>query len=120
MALAARTVVVGNCGQLTGGVKLFPDARPDDGILDVVTISPKGIASWAGVAANVLTSGDDADASHVHRRTGRDVVIEVEPAQRAQVDGDVLAEASRVRITVDPAALLVRAASSSSEATEAR
>jgi len=105
---AARTVVVGNCGQLTGGVELFPDARPDDGILDVVTISPKGIAAWARVVADVLTRGDDADAAHVHRRTGSELVIEVDPSQRAQVDGDVLPEAARVRITVAPAALLVR------------
>ncbi|MEO7285839.1 MAG: diacylglycerol kinase family protein, partial [Jatrophihabitantaceae bacterium] len=39
-------VLVGNVGDLQGGITLLPDARPDDGQLDVITLSPHGLLDW--------------------------------------------------------------------------
>ena len=38
---SARTVLIGNVGRLQGGLKLLPDAAPDDGLLDVVIVAPR-------------------------------------------------------------------------------
>src|SRR5262249_56108695 len=40
LACEARSVVVGNAGLLPGGVMLLPDARLDDGRLDVGILGP--------------------------------------------------------------------------------
>lgn len=103
---AARTVVVGNCGELTGGMVLLPGAEVDDGVLDVATVSPESLLGWAGVAARVLAGRADGPA--LSRTSGREIWVRSDPAQLCEVDGDVLTEATELRFTLEPRALLVR------------
>lgn len=105
-ATKARTVVVGNCGELTGGMVLLPDALLDDGRLDVATVSPESLTQWVGVAARVLANRDDGPA--LERTSGCDVTLSVDPPQLCEVDGDVLTEASSIRFVLQPDALVVR------------
>jgi diacylglycerol kinase family enzyme len=108
-----RTVVVGNCGKLLGGLVLMPDARIDDGYLDVVSIAPQGIAGWAGVAARVISRRRRGHPRVEHWR-GRELVLTSETPQPAQLDGDPVGEALELRIRVAPGALLVRVPATSS------
>ena len=104
---SARTVVVGNCGELTAGMVLLPDAELDDGLLDVATLTPNAIRDWAGVAARVLAGRDDGPS--LDRRQGRRVLLRAEPPQRVEVDGDVLeGVATEVLLVVEPGGLTVR------------
>jgi diacylglycerol kinase (ATP) len=107
-ARKARTVVVGNCGELTGGMVLLPDAVFDDGKLDVATVSPESLTQWIGVAARVLANRADGPA--LERVSGCDVTVTVDPPQLCEVDGDVLTEASTIRFVLQPNALVVRVA----------
>jgi diacylglycerol kinase family enzyme len=107
-ATKARTVVVGNCGELTGGMVLLPDALFDDGRLDVATVSPDSLTQWIGVAARVLANRDDGPA--LERSAGVDVTLAVDPPQLCEVDGDVLSEASTIRFVLQPKSLVVRVA----------
>ncbi|MFC6343347.1 diacylglycerol/lipid kinase family protein, partial [Nocardioides hankookensis] len=107
-AQKARTVVVGNCGELTGGMVLLPDALFDDGRLDVATVSPESLTQWIGVAARVLANRDDGPA--LERSAGVDVTLAVDPPQLCEVDGDVLTEASTIRFVLQPSSLVVRVA----------
>jgi diacylglycerol kinase family enzyme len=104
----ARTVVVGNCGELTGGMRLLPDALFDDGRLDVATVSPESLTQWIGVAARVLANRADGPA--LERVTGCDVTVAVDPPQLCVVDGDVLTEASTIRFVLQPSSLVLRVA----------
>ncbi|WP_040883734.1 diacylglycerol kinase family protein [Janibacter sp. HTCC2649] len=105
--VTARTLVVGNCGTLTGGITLLPDAVLDDGLLDIATLTPESLAQWAGVASTVLRGQTD-DGPSIERRQGRDVVVTVSPGQKVEADGDVLGLATRLRLVVDPGSLVVR------------
>jgi diacylglycerol kinase family enzyme len=53
-----RSILVGNCGRLPGGVVLLPDARIDDGILDVAGIDTRGgIVGWAQLLGEIILQG---------------------------------------------------------------
>ncbi len=103
-----RTVIVGNCGELTGGLRLLPDALVDDGRLDVVVISPRGVVGWAAVTASVL-SGSRWGHPVMQRFQCREVEIRAEKPLQMQLDGDPAGEARVLRARVDPRALVVRA-----------
>lgn len=103
----ARTVIVGNCGTLTGGIVLLPDAVIDDGLLDVAILTPQSLADWTALAGRVLV-GKEADGPSIERLQGRQVELTAQPAQLVEVDGDVLEKGTRVTISIDPATLIVR------------
>lgn len=102
-----RTVVVGNCGKLLGGLVLMPAARVDDGLLDVVSIGPRGILGWVAVTARVVGRRCRGHRIVQHWQ-GRTVIISTESPQQAQLDGDPVGEVTGMRMSVDPGALLVR------------
>ena len=82
----AHVIVVGNVGFLQGNLPLIPDARPDDGLLDVLIASPVTFRDWARVFTRVVTRRHHEDAQ-LDRFTGRKVTITVDrrdalPARR--------------------------------------
>ena len=105
--MRARMVVIGNCGRITGGIDLLPEAEPDDGLLDVIVLAPRGIAAWAGVAARVVTRSDKTSPT-LSRMTCSGAEIEVDEPQRVQVDGDIIGEGRRMRVEIEERALTVR------------
>lgn len=102
-----RSVIVGNCGELTGGVRLLPDAEVDDGWLDVVVVSAKGLMGWAAVTLTVLTRNRRGHPV-VELFRCRSVELRPESALPVQLDGDPAGEARAMRVRVDPAALEVK------------
>ncbi|NYF98036.1 diacylglycerol kinase family protein [Janibacter cremeus] len=105
----ARTILVGNCGTLQGGLQLLPDAAYDDGRLDAVVVAPKTIFGWGSVAVRVI-GRSRKDAAELIRTSGTTYTVDVDEPRSVQVDGDVIGEASRMRLTVDKQAVIVRVA----------
>ena len=103
----ARTVLIGNCGRLTGGINLMPDAEPDDGTLDVVVIAPKGITAWLSVVARVLTKSDRSTQT-LDRYRCQSIGVRVDHEQKIELDGDIIGEARHIEVEVQPRALIVR------------
>ncbi len=102
-----RSILVGNCGRLTGGIVLMPDARVDDGTLDAAIISPRGPVGWAGVVAQTATKRHFGHARVEIVRCTR-ISIRASRPTEVQVDGDHLGSARTVTMTVRPRALSVR------------
>ena len=102
-----RTVVVGNVGKLQGNIPLLPDARPDDGWLDVVVIAPRHVLDWLRVAGRVLRRTNIPDR-RMERFRARHVLIEADRPQPRQLDGDVIEDSSSLDIQIEPRALSVR------------
>jgi YegS/Rv2252/BmrU family lipid kinase len=103
----ARTVLVGNVGALQGGVPLLPDAEPDDGILDVAVVAPRGVSQWLAVALRVLTQQRRQDRKLALHRARR-VSIRTPDRHPRQLDGDPLEPGSDLIVSVRPGALLLR------------
>jgi len=103
----ARTVVIGNCGKITGGLVLMPQAEVDDGWLDALILSPVGVVGWVAVAGRVISKRRKGHERVDHHRL-RSVAIRCDRPTALQVDGDTVGETRALSATVDPLALVVR------------
>lgn len=103
----ARTVLVGNVGSLTAGIPLLPDARIDDGVLDVVVIAPLRVVGWFSLLWRVLTRHPRVD-ERLDRYTGRSVVVTAATSTPRQLDGDTVGSGTEIHAEIEPGVLLVR------------
>ena len=125
--LDVHTIMIGNCGSLPGGLLLIPDAKPDDGRLDIVAFRPRGAFGWLRIWNKIAWENGVLRKSAVGRKiidlskdvkdvtywTGKDLVIDVVKPQEFQLDGDEFGAATHVHTWVDPGALTVRVAKES-------
>jgi len=102
-----RTIVVGNCGRLLGGLVLMPTAELDDGLLDVVAIAPKGIMGWLAVVLRVVTRRRQGHRRVEHWQV-KTITITADSPQQAQLDGDPIGDATVMALHADRGALVVR------------
>ncbi len=103
----ALTVVVGNVGYLTAGIPLLPDATIDDGVLDVVIVSPRRFVSWFPLLWRVFSKGKRVD-EELNRMTGRTVVVRTAHDTARQLDGDPIGPGREIRAECVHGRLLVR------------
>jgi diacylglycerol kinase family enzyme len=103
----ARSVVVGNSGLLPGGFSLLPDARLDDGMLDVGVLAPRGPFGWPRLATRVLTHSRRQDQM-LERFLARKVEITTRAPLPREVDGELVTAGRSLTVTVQPGALTVR------------
>lgn len=100
------SVIIGNCGTLTGGVRLMPAAQPDDGRLDGVVLAAATLPQWGRLITQVLSRrGNEVQVRHLPAQSFELIAAEPRPVE---VDGDILPAASHMRVRVEPRALLLR------------
>ena len=98
-------VLVGNLGRLQGGLPVMPDARPDDGLLDVAVLQTRTMLDWLTLAWRVVARRPRKDPQ-LELFTARRVEIGCDRPQPVERDGDPLTEPrDHLVIEVVPAAL---------------
>ncbi|MDF6017428.1 diacylglycerol kinase family protein [Streptomyces sp. JH34] len=110
----ARMVLIANTGKVQGGAALVPAARPDDGLLDLMILDPRGPAGWLSAAASVVRprppKREDGRAG-THRSveyfTFRRAEVRFETPQRRELDGDPVSPGRHLVAEVRPGALTV-------------
>lgn len=102
----AGSVLVGNVGKVMGGVEAFDDAEPDDGQLDVGVVTATTPGQWSRVVARA-TTGRTANSKFVRGASGKKIEIRLKGKRLYQVDGGDRDKVKRLKIRVEPAALLV-------------
>jgi YegS/Rv2252/BmrU family lipid kinase len=106
LRLRASAVIVGNVGWLQGGVRLLPDALPDDGTLDAVALTARGWAGWLRLVARVLLRRESP--GQMTRMQFQRLTITTEREQPWELDGEVMGETTRLMITTLPGRLVLR------------
>jgi diacylglycerol kinase family enzyme len=108
----AHCVVAGNSGLLPGGFTLLPQARLDDGLLDVGILAPEGPLGWALVAGRVLTRDVLArywrQDRRLERHQARHIEISSDTSLPREADGEMLEPGRTLTVSVWPGALTVR------------
>jgi len=103
----ARTVVIGNCGTLQGGIELMPEAKVDDGVLDTVVVAPQGAFGWLSVVSDVVTR-HRAGHRRLDRLRGKSFIVTAGRPVEAEIDGDPIGEHVSLGIRILPDSLVVR------------
>lgn len=102
----ASCVLVGNVGDVFGKVSAFPDARPDDGLLDIGIVTAKGAWQWTKTLARAA-AGEAASSPFVQMARGRTFDIRFDEPLPYELDGGDRKKTKRLRIKVRPEALTV-------------
>ena len=124
--LEVYTVMIGNCGLMPGGVLLIPDARLNDGELDVVALRPQGAIGWLkiwnkigwenGVLRKSKTGRKIIDLVHDTKNVvylkAKKFALTVPRPEPVQLDGDDFGLAIAVKGVVDPGSLILRVSES--------
>jgi diacylglycerol kinase (ATP) len=100
----ASCILIGNVGKLFGGVEVFADATPDDGLLELGVVTADGLAEWTRTLART-TVGTPSKSPFVLTTKARSVKIELNRKVLYELDGGDRTKTKSLRIKVQPAAV---------------
>jgi diacylglycerol kinase (ATP) len=102
-----RSVLFANCGLVPGGIDFIPQAMIDDGMLDVVVMSPRSAIGWLLMYVKIMFKHSGKLPIMTVYRSGR-IIIKCPEPMPTQLDGDTAGEATKVTVQVEPRSLLIR------------
>jgi diacylglycerol kinase (ATP) len=102
----ASCVLLGNVGRIAGGIPAFPDARPDDGWLEVGVTTARNPLQWARALGRMATA--HADRSPLIRISrAKRVDVRLDQPMAYELDGGARGETARLKARVVPGAITI-------------
>ena len=102
----ASCVLVGNMGEVLGGLSVFPEASPDDGRLDIGVVTADGAWEWARTLGRSVV-GDVSSSPFVQSTTGTCFVVGLKKRLPYELDGGDRKETKKLKVAVKPGAITV-------------
>jgi diacylglycerol kinase (ATP) len=115
----ASCILVGNVGELFGGIEVFADARPDDGKLDVGVLTSEGPVELARATARTAL-GKTEKSPFVRVTQGSKVRVKLDRKVRYELDGGDRKKVKSFKVDVEPGAITVCVPSAAQNANGAR
>jgi diacylglycerol kinase (ATP) len=102
----ATSILIGNVGGLFGGIEVFGDARPDDGLLEVGVVTAEGFTEWARAAARTVVGPADA-SPFVQATKAQKVKVSLDQKVLYELDGGDRTKGKSFKVKVEPAAVSI-------------
>jgi diacylglycerol kinase (ATP) len=102
----ASCLLFGNMGRLTGGLVAFPDARSDDGQLEVGVVMAATTLQWARVLGRLLRGAPER-SKLVRMGRGRKISVKLDRELPYELDGGARPSTKKLQVRVAPEAVTV-------------
>jgi diacylglycerol kinase (ATP) len=103
----ASCILLGNVGNLFGGIEVFADASIDDGLLDLGVVTAEGPVQLARTVARTAV-GDPQKSPYVRVTKARKVRVKLDRKVRYELDGGDRSKVAKFKVDVEPRAVTVR------------
>jgi diacylglycerol kinase (ATP) len=100
----AGCVLIGNVGDVIGGISAFPEARPDDGILEIGVITAESGLDWMRTISRAAL-GDPGKSPFVRTTSGKVFDIRLDKALPFELDGGDRPKTKHLKVKVQPAVI---------------
>ena len=102
----ASCILLGNVGELFGGVDAFEDARPDDGKLELGVVTAEGLVEWGRMIARAAV-GTASSSPFAQTTKARSVKVELDRKILYELDGGDRSEVKLFKVKVEAGVLSV-------------
>jgi diacylglycerol kinase (ATP) len=102
----ATCILLGNLGDVFGGVEVFPDARPDDGMLELGIVTAEGLVQWTRTLTRTAL-GDPNRSPFVRTTKASSVKVALDRKVRYELDGGDRSKVRSFKVKVEERALNV-------------
>jgi diacylglycerol kinase (ATP) len=102
----ATCVLLGNVGNLFGGIEVFEDSRPDDGLLEIGVVTADGRVEMLRTVTRTV-AGTAHRSPFVRTTKGSAIKVKLDRKVAYELDGGERGRTKKFSVSVEPAAMTI-------------